>query len=257
MKPGKLGARGLRRGPSGEMMTAITIVGLGPGPLPLLTKEAESELLGAEKIFFRTSAHPAFDWLKKQGKHVVCFDKLYETPWKNPGDVYDFMVSALLKEAQLSGKVTYALPGSPVFLEDTTRLLREGGKAAGVHVRVVHGLSFMEEALSRLNLDFADGLQIVLPWTHLETGRFTTQLHLLVTQIEAKRLPTDGVRVDLTMEWLLKAYPPDHPVTLIWTDGLPEYKTQVRTLALKNLAKEYGESKFFSSLFVPANDAPA
>jgi len=237
-------------------MTAITIVGLGPGPLPLLTKEAESELLAAEKIFFRTGAHPVYEWLKKQGKHVACFDKLYETPWKSPGEVYEFMVSALLKEAQLSGKVTYALPGSPVFLEDTTRMLRERGKAAGVDIRVVHGLSFMEEALSQLNLDFTDGLQVVLPWTHLENGRFTTQLHLLVAQIEAKRLPTDRIRVDLTMEWLLKAYPPDHPVTLIWTDGLPEYATHIRAFALRNLAKEYGEGKFFSSLFVPALGAP-
>ncbi len=233
-------------------MTAITIVGLGPGPLPLLTKEAETELLAAEKIFFRTGAHPVYEWLKQQGKHVVCFDKLYETPWKSPGDIYEFMVSALLKEAQLGGNVTYALPGSPVFLEDTTRMLRERGKAAGVDIRIVHGLSFMEEALSQLNLDFADGLQIVLPWTHLETGRFTTRLHLLIAQIEAKRLPTDGARVDLTMEWLLKAYPPDHQVTLIWTDGLPAYTTHTRAMALKNLAEEYGESKFFSSLFVPA-----
>jgi tetrapyrrole methylase family protein / MazG family protein len=232
-------------------MTVITIVGLGPGPLPLLTKEAESELLAAEKIFFRSSAHPAYEWLKKQGKHVVCFDKLYDTQWKNPGDIYEFMVSALLKEAQLSSKVTFALPGSPVFLEDTTRWLRERGKAAAVKIRVIHGLSFVEEALSQLNLDFADGLQVVLPWTHLETGRFTTKLHLLVTQIEATRLPTDDARVDLTMEWLLKAYPADHPVTLIWTDGLPEYTTHTRAFALKNLAKEYGESKFFSSLFVP------
>ncbi len=233
-------------------MTAITIVGLGPGPLALLTKEAESELLTAEKIFLRTGAHPAYEWLKQQGKHVVCFDKLYDSPWKNPGDIYEFMVSALLKEAQLGGKVTYALPGSPVLLEDTTRMLRERGKAAGVEIRIVHGLSFMEEALSQLNLDFADGLQIVLPWTHLETGRFTTQLHLLIAQIEAQRLPTDGIQVDLTMGWLLKAYPPEHQVTLIWTDGLPEYTTHIRTFALKNLSKEYGENKFFSSLFVPA-----
>src|SRR5215469_1248118 len=103
-------------------MPSITIVGLGPGPLLLLTKEAEGELLSAGKIFFRTGAHPVYNWLKQQGKHVVSFDKLYDSPWKNPGDVYEFMVSALLKELELSGKVTFALPGSPVFLEDTTRL---------------------------------------------------------------------------------------------------------------------------------------
>jgi len=234
-------------------MKTITIVGLGPGPLSLLTKQAEGELLAAEKIFFRTGAHPVYDWLKQQGKHVVSFDKLYESPWKNPGEVYEFMVSALLKELELSGKVTFALPGSPVFLEDTTRLLRERGKAAGATVRIVHGLSFVEEALSQLNLDFAEGLQVVLPWTHLESGRFTTKLNLLVCQIEAKRVPEDKPRVDLTMEWLLRAYPADHCVTVIWTDGPPEYGTRTQTFPLKDLAKEYGAERFFSSLFVPAH----
>jgi uncharacterized protein YabN with tetrapyrrole methylase and pyrophosphatase domain len=233
-------------------MAAITIVGLGPGPIECLTKEAESELLAADKIFFRTSGHPVYEWLRERGKHLVCFDRLYTSQWSEPGEIYDFMVSALLKEAELHGKVTYALPGSPVFLEDTTRLLRERGAKAGVEIRVVHGLSFLEKAFEQLNLDFRDGLQFVLPRTHLETGRFTTMLPLLVSQIEVMRLPTDEPRVELTMEWLLKAYPAEQPVTLIWTDGLPEYKTQTRVVKLKDLARECGTAKYFASLYVPA-----
>lgn len=232
-------------------MATITIVGLGPGPIGQLTKEAEAELLAADKIFFRTGAHPVYEWLEKQGKHVACFDRLYDLPWKASDEVYEFIVSALLKEAQLHGKVTFALPGSPVFLEHTTRLLRERESTAGVQVRLIHGLSFVEEALALLNLDFDAGLQVVLPRTHLETGRFTTKLGLLVCQTEAKESSTDAPHVDLTMEWLLRAFPPEHPVTLIWTDGLPDYKTQTREMALKNLVKEYGDAKYFSSLYVP------
>jgi uncharacterized protein YabN with tetrapyrrole methylase and pyrophosphatase domain len=232
-------------------MASIMIVGLGPGPLGQLTKEAEAELLAADKVFFRTGAHPVYGWLEKLGKHVACFDRLYDLPWKQGGEVYEFMVSALLKEAELHGNVTFALPGSPVFLEDSTRLLRERASAAGLQVRLIHGLSFVEEALELLNLDFEAGLQVVLPRTHLETGRFTTKLGLLVCQIEAKGSSTDAPRVDLTMEWLLRAYPAEHPVTLIWTDGLPDYKTQTREMALKNLVSEYGEAKYFSSLYVP------
>ena len=82
-------------------MATITIVGLGPGPVAQLTREAEAALLGAEKIFFRTGSHPVHDWLRGKGKHVVCFDKLYTLPWKVPGEIYDFIVSALLKEAML------------------------------------------------------------------------------------------------------------------------------------------------------------
>jgi hypothetical protein len=42
---------------------------------------------------------------------------------------------------------------------------------------------------------------------------------------------------------------------LIWTDGLPEYKTHTRVIALKNLASEYGKAKYFASLYVPPVDA--
>jgi uncharacterized protein YabN with tetrapyrrole methylase and pyrophosphatase domain len=121
-----------------------------------------------------------------------------------------------------------------------------------VEIRVVHGLSFMEEAFAKLDLNFAEGLQIVLPRTHLETGRFTTKLPLLVCQIEAMRAPTDEARVDLTMKWLLQAYPAGHEVTLIWTDGLPEYETRTRVIELKDLASWYGKTKYFASLYVPA-----
>ena len=52
----------------------------------------------------------------------------------------------------------------------------------------------------------------------------------MVCQIEARSNPLDKPRVDLTMEFLLKAYPPEHVVTLLWTEGLPEYKTQARSM---------------------------
>ena len=202
------------------------MVGVGPGATSYLTKEVEAELLRAAKIFFRTGAHPVYEWLRGQGKHLVCFDKLYDTPWANPGDIYEFMVAALFKEAQLRGEAIYAVPGSPDVLEETTNLIRLRGAKEGVEVRV-------------------------LPLTHLQHGLFNARMALMVCQIEARSNPLDKPRVDLTMEFLLKAYPPEHVVTLLWTDGLPDYKTHARSVALKDLAREYGDAKFFASLYVP------
>jgi tetrapyrrole methylase family protein / MazG family protein len=232
-------------------MTAITVVGLGPGPLAYLTKEAEQELLIGDKIFFRTSVHPAYDWLHGLGKQLVSFDQLYTFKWTKPGEIYDFIASALLKEAELSGKAVYALPGSPVVLERTTGLLQSRGAAAGIEVRIVHGMSFLELALGEVNVHSSMGLQIVLPLAHLQQGRYRQDIPLLVCQIDARSLPLDKPRVDLTASWLLQQYPPHHPVTLIWTDGLPAYKTESKTIALKDLVREYGDGKFFASLYVP------
>ncbi len=61
----------------------------------------------------------------------------------------------------------------------------------------------------------------------------------------------DKPRVDLAMEPLLKTNPPEHVVTLLWTDGLPDCNTQAKSMALTDLTQEYGEAKFFASLYVP------
>jgi tetrapyrrole methylase family protein/MazG family protein len=232
-------------------MATITVVGIGPGPTKYLTKEAETELIGADKVFFRTSAHPVYEWLAGLGKHLHCFDLLYTMHWADPGDIYEFMVAALFKEIALRGKVVYAVPGSADVLEDTTNLIRQRGLKERVEVRVVSGVSFLDLALAEINFDFSQGLQIVLPLTHLQNGLFTKHLALLVCQIEATSRWLNTPRVDLTLKFLLEVYPPDHPVTLIWTDGLPEYTTHSKALALKDLVSKYGEARFFSSLYVP------
>jgi len=232
-------------------MARITVIGIGPGPTSCLTKEAEAELLRADKIFFRMGSHPVYEWLRGLGKHVVCFDKLYTTRWVDAGDIYEFMVEALLKEVALRGEAVYAVPGSPDVLEDTTNLIRSRAPKQGIEVKVLSGVSFLDQALAAINFDYALGLQVVLPLTHLQSGRFTKRLALMVCQIEAVGDSLQTPRVDLTQEFLLREYPADHLVTLIWTDGLPDYKTQSKVIPLKDLVREYGEVKYFASLFVP------
>ncbi len=233
-------------------MPKITVVGTGPGPICFLTKEAETELLRAEKIFFRMSALPAYEWLRGLGKHLLCFDKLYDTPWAHTEDMYKFMVDALLKEAIIRGEAVYAVPGSPDVLEFTTNLIRELAPKQSVEVRVLPGLSFLELALAEVNFDYSDGLQVVLPLTHLKSGRFTERLALLVCHMEARNHPDAAPRVDLTLEFLRQKFPAGHRVRLIWTDGMPDYQTHSRELALEDLVQEYGEARFFASLFVPS-----
>ena len=232
-------------------MATITVIGVGPGKISWLTKEAEHELLLADRIFFRTAAHPVYTWLHDQGKRLISFDIPYRFKWSRPGEVYEFIASALLKEARLRGNAVYAVPGSPAFMEDTTRLLRLHGEEEQVEIRLVHGISFLEFALAEINFDFSLGLQIVLPLSHVQQGLYRSDISLLVCQIEAQVLPLDEPRVDLTMKWLLEKYPAGHPVTLIWTDGLPDYKTESKTIPLTDLAREYGEGRFFASLYVP------
>jgi uncharacterized protein YabN with tetrapyrrole methylase and pyrophosphatase domain len=89
-------------------MATITIVGLGPGPLSLLTKEA-GNCFGPTKSFFRTASYPAYDWLHGLGKKVASFDQVYYLPWSSCLDMYNFMATALLKEAAIRENAIYAL----------------------------------------------------------------------------------------------------------------------------------------------------
>ena len=232
-------------------MATITIVGLGPGPLHLMTREAEHHLRAAAKVFMRTSAYPAHDWLRDLGKTLVCFDGLYRMKWAESADMYEFMATALLKEAANGGAVTYAVPGSPAVLEDTSLILQRRAAASGVTVRVIEGLSFIEPLLSAVGFDLARGLQIVLPWTHLEARRFSSELALLVCQIDARRHQNEPPRVDRTAEWLAAVYPADHDVTLLWASAPPEFAIEKMTVPLRDLTAAYGSGKLFASLFVP------
>ena len=123
-------------------MPSVCIVGMGPGPVELLTKAAEAELLAADKIYSRLSGHPVFHWLRDRGKNVVSFDALYGLGWESRQQLYDFIAKAVLQEAAFNGRAVYAVPGSPFVLEETTRLLRLQGPSRGIDIEVRDGMSF-------------------------------------------------------------------------------------------------------------------
>ena len=147
--------------------------------------------------------------------------------------------------------MTFALPGSPLVLEDTVQILKTRGPAAGVDIRIIHGLSFVEIALAAVDFDFKVPLQVVLPRLHLHNDLFDSRSALLVRQPQASGHPTQAARIDLTSEWLQRRYPADHPVTLIRTSGLPTYRTEHDTVPLADLARAYGDGICDASLFVP------
>lgn len=136
-------------------MARITVVGVGPGPTSYLTKEVESEPLRAEKLFFRTGAHPAYEWLRGQSKHFVSFDKLYDTRWTNPGDIYEFMVAALFKEAALGGEAVYAVPGSPQRAGGYDKADSRARSKRGSRGEVLPGVSFLDQVPAEINFDFS------------------------------------------------------------------------------------------------------
>lgn len=134
----------------------ILVVGVGPGGLDRVS-DAVLELVmdPAATVIARTQHHPALAQLAERRTVVFC-DDLYERG-ESFDEVYDAIVARVL-DAAPSGKVVYAVPGSPLVGEFAVR----GLLASGADVALIPGESFLDAVLSEVGYDPLDrGLQIL------------------------------------------------------------------------------------------------
>lgn len=190
----------------------ITIVGLGPGDGRFLTREAWDLLANAERVFLRTRRHPAVDDLPAHVS-LVSFDELYDTADSFTA-VYDQIVSQLLDHGRQQN-IIYAVPGHPFIGESTvTRLVQEAEKV-NVPIHIVAGLSFMEPALTAVQADGLDGLQLfdAIELTQYLYPPINPDFPALLGQVYSRFLANE-------LKLLLnQIYPDDHPVALIHAAG--------------------------------------
>jgi tetrapyrrole methylase family protein/MazG family protein len=226
-------------------MHTITIVGLGPGNLDNLTLGVLRALQAADQVIFRTSRHPCIAPLQpllKEGAAVQSCDDLYEQHAEF-GAVYAAIVARVLAAAE-GDDVVYAVPGHPWVGEATTPLLLAAVEARGAALRIVGGLSFVEEAYAAAGVDLMDGSQVcdAMLLARQHYPQVETSLPLLVAQVYARWLASD---LKLT---LLAAYPPEHEVMLLRGAGTADQA--VVRLPLEELDRR-DEFDHLTSLLVP------
>ena len=196
----------------------ITIVGLGPGDPRHLTREAWSVLEYAGEVWLRTEHHPTVAGLPP---HLTLhsFDCLYE----EAGDfaqVYQAIAGEVLRLGQRPQGVVYAVPGHPLVGEATVGLILSRAEEAGLAVRIVEGLSFVEPTLTLLRIDALAGLQVcdALELASRHHPPLNPDLPALVGQLYSRALAAD---VKLT---LMNQYPHDHEVVLVHAAGTLEQR---------------------------------
>ncbi len=199
----------------------IVIVGLGPGDPALLTREAWAVLSRAGTVFLRTRRHPTVAGLPGTVT-LRSFDGLYNKA-KRFDDIYARIARRILDAARAKVKsrkadVVYAVPGHPLVGERSVSLILEQARAAGIPVRIVSGISFVESVLEALRLDpeapgvdALDGIQLcdALDLAALHHPPLNPDKPALVAQIYSRRVASD---VKLT---LLNQYPPEHAVYIV------------------------------------------
>jgi tetrapyrrole methylase family protein/MazG family protein len=198
-----------------ESSMTITVVGLGPGDGRFLTREAWQILSEADSVFLRTLRHPAVAELP-ENVAVVSFDSIYETA-DSFEQVYATIVAELLARAE-AGDVVYAVPGHPHMGESTVTALEAAALEAGVAVKIVPGLSFLEPMLTAVSLDGLDGLQIfdAIELLAFHYPPVSPDVPLLLGQVYSRLVASDLKLV------LTAVYPEEHMVQLIHAAGMPE-----------------------------------
>lgn len=223
-------------------MAHITIVGLGPGGPQHLTREAWQILSESDALWARTFKHPVMAYLPA---HLVVhsFDHLYET-----ADTFEQVYAEIVEQVlALGGRdtgVCYAVPGHPLVGEATVSRLLQAARAQQIPVRVVAGLSFIEPALTALELDALDGLQIAdaLDLVALYHPSLNPDRPALVAQVYSR-----AVAADLKLV-LMNQYPDEHPVALV--DAAGAAAEWVARMPLYEIDRQ--EVTPLTSLYVPA-----
>ena len=228
---------------------SITILGLGPGDPDLLTLQARNALAHAREIFLRTRAHPTVAALPKHLR-VHSFDHLYRKY-----DDFDAIYTAMADEIVARGQKTnvlYAVPGHPLYGEQSVQKILAQAREKHVEVRVIAGVDFVQAACAALALDPLErGLQVA-DATDLARRHFPPldpDRPALVGQLYSRAVASD---CKLT---LLVLYPPEHPINLI--DAAGTAKERVRSLPLEDLdhAEHWGKGSsnkhLLTTLYVP------
>ncbi len=217
----------------------IHVLGLGPGPLPLLTLETWEALRAADEVMLRTERHPCVAELRDRGVRLRPLDHWYERA-ADLEEAYRGIVGEVVRRAVERGVAWYAVPGHPLVAERTvTMLLSEP-----VEVRLYNAVSFLDAVLAVLRRDALEGVLLLDGEGLVERGPGALDLRvgLVVAQVDS-RLKASEVKTSL-----LEAYPPHHPVQVIKAAGGPGEVAETLPLEELDRAERFDH---LTSIWVP------
>ena len=227
-------------------MNVLHVVGLGPGSDEHVTDETRRVIAECSRRFLRTARHPSAHLVP----NATSFDEVYENA-RDFDTVYAIIAERLAHEterATAAGEsIVYAVPGSPLVLERTVRLLRSDPR---LDVRLHPAMSFLDLVWARLGIDpVDDGVALV---DGHEFARRAAGLAgpLLVAHCHANWVLSD---VKLAAEDLLDVTNDDLDVVLLHHLGLPDEAVVHTTWSEIDRTLE---ADHLTSLYVPRLAAP-
>jgi tetrapyrrole methylase family protein/MazG family protein len=239
-------------GPRIVPVPRIVVVGLGPGGIEHVTDETRRAIERSTRRFVRTTRHPS--------AHLVpdaeSFDALYDQA-DTFDDVYQAIVERLVDAARRHGDVLYAVPGSPLILERTVRLLLERTETdrdrdvdRDVEIEILPAMSFLDVVWARLAID------------PIETSVRLVDGHEFVRAAAGERGPllvahahADWVLSDIKLA--VDGATGDEPVVILQALGTPDERIVHTTWSEldRTVEADHLTSLYFPELGVPVGAA--
>jgi tetrapyrrole methylase family protein/MazG family protein len=227
-------------------MGTITIVGLGPGDPLHLTREAWDLLESSQEIWLRTQRHPTVEDLPASCS-IYAFDDLYENA-ESFSRVYEAIARRVLHLGSRPEGVVYAVPGHPLVGEATVTAILDVAETERIDVCIVEGLSFVEAALTALNLDALEGLQVfdAVEVASCAHPPLNPDYPALLGQLYSRALAS-GVKLTL-----MNQYPDEHEIALVHAAGTADERVVRRLLyQLDRHSQSEPDPAHLTTLYVP------
>ena len=226
----------------------ITLLGLGPGNIGALTRDAWDWILTTDTLYLRTLAHPIVDALPN-GLTLIGFDDQLLQAADREGAI-NAVADEILTLGRQPGGATYAVPGHPLVAEATCAAIIAKAEQVGVSYRVIGGLSFLEPTFKALGIDPFTSLSLVdgLMLSGLHTPDFSPSNPALITLITSAE---SAARIKTV---LLGTYPETHPVRLVHAAGTDLERVEDLPLGGVDQSPSLGK---LSSLYIPPLNANA
>jgi tetrapyrrole methylase family protein / MazG family protein len=219
----------------------IVVVGLGPGSPDHVTGETLAVIDSIPHRYLRTSVHPSAALVPD----ATTFDEVYERA-DHFDDVYAEISDRLIAAADQFGEIVYAVPGSPLVLERTVRLLRADTR---VTVEVLPAMSFLDVAWARLGIDPVESAVRLIDGHEFATAAAGHTGALLVAHTHANWVLSDiKLSIDEPDDRL-----DETPVILLQALGTPAERIVETTWAEMDHALD---ADHLTSLFIPSLDVP-
>ncbi|QKR00474.1 cobalt-precorrin-4/precorrin-4 C(11)-methyltransferase [Metallosphaera tengchongensis] len=218
-------------------MRKVTILGVGPGDPELLTIKAMKRIEECEVIFFTGSL------ISDEVKALFKCKKIFDTSSMTMEEI----INETKKEVEMGKKVCIAHDGDPFIYgaisEEINRLAKEG-----IEVEIVPGISSFQLSASLLGIELTcpGGPQSViitrLPYRTDYERRLVLDRNSTVVVFLSIHL------INLVEEQLLRVFPPDFPVAVVYRAGWQDQK--ILRGELSNLEKMVKDNKITKTALI-------